>query len=157
MTVDTQTLKGADDLLRKLKALGKAAGKNGGPVRAGLRKGAVVIQKAAQANLAANADQTDGYVNTGLLAKSVAVGRDPKPQQSGANERFRIFVRRKTYPDGTKTIATARYLEYGTEHQRAKPWLLPAFMSERQRALDTVITETSKAIDRLIKKISKGV
>ena len=154
---DTQYLHGLDDTLRKLQALPKEiSGKRGGPVLAALKKGAKVIQRQAIANLEANADKADGYANTGTLAKSVAIGRDPKPEKSGANERVRVFVRRKTYPDGTKTIATARYLEFGTEKQKAKPWLQPAYMSERQKALETVVSELNKGIDKIIKKLSKG-
>lgn len=154
---DTQTLHGLDDVLRKLKSLPpEIVSKRGGPVKSALRKGGKVIQQAAIANLEANANPEDGYQNSGLLAKSVALGRDPRPQKSGANERYRIFVRRKTYPDGTKTIATARYLEFGTERQQPKPWLTPAFMATKDKALATVVDELNKGINRIIRKLSRG-
>jgi HK97 gp10 family phage protein len=155
---DTQTLHGLDDVLRKLRALPpEIVSKRGGPVKAALRKGAKVIADQAVQNIEAIVQKPDedGYVSTGTLAKSVAVSRDPKPQQSGANERYRVHVRRKAYPDGTKTIATARYLEFGTEQRPPTPWLLPAFMSKRQQALETVVTELNKGIDRIVKKLSR--
>jgi HK97 gp10 family phage protein len=153
---DTQTLHGLDDVLRKLQSLPpEIVSKRGGPVRSALRKGGKVIQQAAIANLEANKDDTDSYVNTGLLAKSVALGRDPNPQRSGANERYRIFVRRKTYPDGKKTIAAARYLEFGTEKMAPKPWLLPAFLANKERALATVVDELNKGIERIIRKLGR--
>lgn len=155
---DTQTLKGVDDLLRKLKALPpEIVSKRGGPVKSALRKGAKVIADQAIENITqiANGPDESGYVSTGTLAKSVAVSRDPRPQRSGANERYRVHLRKRTYPDGTKTVATGRYLEFGTEQRPPTPWLLPAFMSKRQEALDTVISELGKSIDRIIKKLSR--
>lgn len=156
---DTQTLHGVDDLLRKLKALPPSiVSKRGGPVKSALRKGAKVIADQAVQNIDQIVDRPDdaGYVSTKTLAKSVAVSRDPRPQKEGANERYRVHLRKRTYPDGTKTVATGRYLEFGTEQRPPTPWLLPAFMARRQQALDTVVSELSKGIDRIIKKLSRG-
>jgi HK97 gp10 family phage protein len=158
---DTQTLHGLDDVLARLKALPpEIVSKRGGPVKSALRKGAKVIADRAVANIRAITSQPegegDGYVSTDTLAKSVAVSRDPKPQQAGANERYRVHLRKRTYPDGTRTIATGRYLEFGTEKRTATPWLQPAFMETRQRALDTVVDELGKGIARAIKKHSRG-
>lgn len=155
---DTQTIHGLDDVLRKLKALPpEIVSKRGGPVKAALRKGGKVIASQAQTNIRAIVAKPDedGYVSTDTLAKSVAVSRDPNPQRSGANERYRVHVRRKAYPDGTKTVATGRYLEFGTEQRPPTPWLLPAFMEKRQQALDTVVSELTKGIDRIVRKLSR--
>jgi HK97 gp10 family phage protein len=158
---DTQTLHGLDDVLARLKALPpEIVSRRGGPVKSALRKGAKVIADRAVSNIRAITSQPEGegdrYVSTDTLAKSVAVSRDPKPQQSGANERYRVHLRKRTYPDGTRTIATGRYLEFGTEMRAATPWLQPAFMEARQRALDTVVDELGKGIARAIKKHSRG-
>lgn len=157
MAVDTQNLHGVDDFLRKLKSLPpEIVSKRGGPVKSALRKGGVVIQKAAQQQIntiTAKPDE-DGYVSTGTLAKAVVVRRDPRPQRSGANERYRVLVARRKYPDGTKTIATGRYLELGTEKRAPTPWLTPAYFSARQEALNTVVSELEKSINRIIKKLS---
>jgi HK97 gp10 family phage protein len=156
---DTQTLHGLDDVLRKLKALPPAiVSKRGGPVKSALRKGAKVIGDAAQENIRAIVQKPEesGYVSTDTLAKSVAVSRDPRPQKSGANERYRVHLRKRQYPDGTKTIATGRYLEFGTEQRPPTPWLLPAFMAKRQQALDTVVSELTKGIERIVRKLSRG-
>ena len=85
MVRETVRITGLDDTLKKLQALPKEiSGKRGGPVLAALKKGAKVIQRQAIANLEANADKADGYANTGTLAKSVAIGRDPKPENVSA-------------------------------------------------------------------------
>jgi HK97 gp10 family phage protein len=152
---DTQTLHGLDDVLRKLKALPpEIVSKRGGPVKAALRKGAKVISAQAVENINALADISP-YENTGILADAVTVSRDPNPQKSGANERYRVHLRRKKHPNGVTAVAAGRYLEFGTEKRQPTPWLLPAFMSKRQQALDTVVSELNKAIDRIIKKLSR--
>ena len=66
---------GLDGVLDTLKSLpAEVVSKRGGPVRAALRKGAVVIQKQEKANLQAvtvNADDPDKAASTGLLLKNV--------------------------------------------------------------------------------------
>lgn len=157
---DTRTLHGLDDVLAKLKALPpEIASNRGGPVKAALRKGAVVIQKEAQANIRRVTQNTEeaGYASTKTLEKAIVVRRDPNPQRSGANERYRVLISRKKYEGrDTKAVATGRYLEIGTEHQKAEPWMTPAYMSARERALSTVVDELGKGVNRAIAKVSKG-
>lgn len=160
MTKDTRTLHGLDDVLAKLKALPpEIVSKRGGPVAAALRKGGNVIQKEAKANIRKVTQDTEasGYASTGTLEKAVVVRRDPNPKRAGANERYRVLISRKKYEGrDTKAVATGRYLEFGTEHQKAEPWMTPAFMSSKERALTTIVDELNKGIDRAIKKVSKG-
>jgi HK97 gp10 family phage protein len=152
---DTQTLHGLDDVLRKLQSLPpEIVSKRGGPVKSALRKGGKVIQQAAAQNIEAQANTVDGYENTHLLSKSVGLTRDPNPAREGANERYFISVRRRRYQRGQTTGQVARWLESGRENQPPKPWLRPAFVQNAQKALDTVVTELNKGIDRIIKKLS---
>jgi HK97 gp10 family phage protein len=53
-------------------------------------------------------------------------------------------------------VMTGRWLEFGTEEQPAEPWMTPAFMSSKEKALSTVVEELNKGIDRAIAKVSKG-
>ena len=166
MAVDTQTLHGVDDLLAKLKSLPpEIVSKRGGPVKSGLRKGAVVIQRAAREKIRSIVQQPDGdgYVSTDLLAQSVVVRRDANPQRAGANERYRVLIsrgRKFIYPETLnesaeiRTIMTARYLEFGTEQRAPTPWMTPAYFESRQDALNTTITEIQKGVDRIIRRLS---
>lgn len=176
---DTQYLHGLDDTLRKLQALPKEiSGKKGGPVGRALRAGANVIAKQAKANVRAivvepNADGRPSQ-STGALEKAIGVSRNKHPQLDGANEGYEVKVRggiirkyansrfnRGKRRDG-KEYSTepnefyGRMLETGTEKMRPHPWLQPAYMSERQKALETVVSELNKGIDKIIKKLSKG-
>lgn len=165
---DTRTLRGLDDVLTKLKALPpEIASKRGGPVKAALRKGAVVVQKAAQENVRRVVANTEaaGYTSTKVLEKAIVVRRDPNPQRSGASERYRVLIARgRKYGDrlnkkGGKpltAVMTGRWLEIGDERQPAEPWMTPAFMSSKERALSTVEEELIKGVNRAIDKVSKG-
>lgn len=157
---DSRTMHGLDDMLARLKSLPpEIVSKRGGPVKAGLRKGAVVIQKAAKANIRrVTAKPEDvGYETTKTLENAVVVRRDSNPQRSGANERYRVMISRKKYEGrDTKAIATGRYLEYGSEHQAPEPWMTPAYFSDRERALQTAVDAMNKGIDRAIRKVSRG-
>lgn len=161
MANDTQTMKGLDDVLAKLEALPREiASKNGGPVRVALRKGAIVIRDEWKSQVQRVIDEPNvggkPTVSTGLLKSSITVTRDSKPQRARANERYVVRVRSKKYPNGkTTTPQVARLLEYGSEKMQAKPWAAPGFMGRRQQALNTVVTEMNKGIERIVKKLSR--
>lgn len=153
---DTKTMKGLDDVLERLKALPpEIASKRGGPVRAALRKGAVVVQKQAQANIHAVTANNPAYERTGTLESAVVIRRDGNPQRFGANERFRVLLSRKKYPDGTKAVAVGRFLEFGTERQAAEPWATPAYFQSREQALNTVVEALNSSIEKIIRKLKK--
>lgn len=124
---DTRTLRGLDDVMSKLRALpAEVVSKNGGPVKSALRKGGVVIQKAAQENIRRVVSNTvaAGYTSTKVLEKSIVVRRDPNPQRSGASERYRVMIARGRKYEGRTNkgkpltaIMTGRWLEFGDEHQ----------------------------------------
>jgi HK97 gp10 family phage protein len=109
---DTQTLKGLDDVLDKLKRLPpEIVSKNGGPVKTALRKGAMVIvnEWKAQVQRVIDEPNADGQPtdSTGLLKSSIGATRDSKPQRHGANERYIVRVRNKKYPVKATTSAPA--------------------------------------------------
>lgn len=165
MTIQvTYDLKGLDDVMATLKSLPpEIVSKRGGPVRTALRKGALVIHKQAQENLkraTANATTDENRMNTGLLLKNLVVSRGKPP--AGVNgEVFLIRVRRKKYDrpntkKPTTTIKAGSLLEYGSSQQPAEPWLRPAANMKAKQAMETVIVELRKALDRAVKKASKG-
>lgn len=151
---DTQTIKGLDDVLQKLKALPPMlASRNGGIVGRALRKGANVIKRKAQANVLANARQDDDYQNVGLLAKSIVVSRSKNTL--GFNERYVLRVKAAKYQNQASVNAVGRWLEFGTEKQTAKPFMTPAYYSGRQSALDAIVRDSSAGIDRAIKRMGR--
>lgn len=163
LTKTTQTIHGLEEVLTKLKALPpEIVSHRGGVVRSALRKGAVVIQKEAQESVRRIVAQPEDppYVSTKTLENAIVTARSRNPERKGANESYSVLVTRGKkgkYPNGeTKAVATARYLEFGTEKRAPTPWMAPAFMSARQRALDTIVREMQLGVQRAIRKHEKG-
>lgn len=154
-------LSGLDGVLALLKSLPpEVVSKRGGPVRQALRKGAVVIQKAAKQNLTsvtANASDEGKHFSTGFLQKNVVVTRGKEPTGT-KGERYLVRVLRKSYKRKGQTVTTLKtgqLLEYGSSQQPAEPWLRPAFESKATQAIETTVSELNKSIDRIVKKLSK--
>lgn len=171
MATVTIKLEGLDGVLNTLKSLPpELVSRRGGPVRAALRKAAVVIQKQEIENLQyiilePNKDSSDR--STGLLEKNIVVSRSRLA--GGQNgERYLVRVRRKVYPEqaqktnvrakGAKNVVTsqvARLLEYGTVRRKPFPFIRPAFDAKKQEAVDTFVRETNKGIERILKKLKR--
>lgn len=156
-------LTGVDGVLDTLRSLPpELVSKRGGPVKSALRKGAVVIFKAAKQNLqqavAAATDEGD-KLSTGLLEKNLVVTRGKEPTGS-KGERYLVRVRRKSYPNRkggavATTLKTAQLLEYGSSQQPSEPWLRPAFQATARQAISTIEVELGKAIARVVKKLAQ--
>jgi HK97 gp10 family phage protein len=154
-------MRGLDPVLQMLQSLPPSiVSKRGGPVRAALRKGAVVIFKAAQSNLrnAVSGASDDGErYSTGLLLQNLVVTRGKAPK-IGNGERYLVRVRRKSYQrqgQPVTTLKTAQLLEYGSSRQPAEPWLRPAFNAQAANAIRTIETELVKAVGRAARKAAK--
>lgn len=153
-------LTGLDGVLSALELLpAEVVSKRGGPVRASLRKGAVLLRNEEIKHLRAAVGTTHfllaGTHSTGLLEKSLVVTRGKGI--AGANgERYLVRVKRANYP-GRKTPAStvqvAQLLEYGRSGQPAEPWIRPAFLANARRAADLVTNDMKKQIDRIVKKL----
>lgn len=150
-------LHGVEGVLDTLRSLPpEVVSKRGGPVRAALRKGAVVLQKAAKANLQAavsNATSSGQRESTGLLLKNLVVTRGKAPT-SGKGERYLVRVRRKVYPgrtgEVTTTLKSAQLLEYGSSQQPPEPWLRPAFAARANEAVTVSVQSLQTAIAKIV-------
>ena len=164
MARETVRIEGLDDVVRRLKALGSEASKRGGPVRAGVRKGAVVIQKEMQANvqrIIATPNKGGGDESTGMLEKSI------KPMRAKANRRGlkgETFIvgpaKRARYPIGDRnktaiSVATVgKMLEYGTAKRKPMPFARPAFHAKKDEAVKVMTDETLRGIEKLERKLA---
>lgn len=163
---DTQTLRGLDDVLAKLKSLPpEIVSRRGGPVKSALRKGGNVVRDEWRSQVqrivdTPNADDLPSK-SIGLLKKSIIATRHPRPHEFQANEAYTVRIKGKQfYPPvrGERVSAgqVGKLLEIGTERRAAMPWATPGYMASRQRALDTVVTELSKGVQRVIRKLERG-
>ena len=159
MKVDVQVrgLDGVLDMLKKLPP--EVVSRRGGPVKAALRKGALVIQREAALNLARATDTLaeDGERGTGLLLQNLVVTRGKEPIGT-KGERYLVRVRRKSYLRKGKpvtTLKTAHLLEYGSSQQPAEPWLRPAFAARATEAIKTIEREMIAGLDRAVRKLAR--
>ena len=165
MARETVEITGLDEVLRRLRALGAEASKRGGPVRAAVRKGAVVIQKEMQANvrrIVAPPNVGGGDESTGLLEKSIKPLRAKARRDGVKGETFIVTVpKRARYPITKKTpsgigVATVgKMLEYGTPKRQPMPWARPAFHAKKGEAAQVMADEVLKGIEKLEKKLAR--
>lgn len=154
-------LTGLDGVLATLKSLpAEVVSKRGGPVKAALRKGAVVILKEEKARLQVSTSNRteDGRHSTGLLMKSLIASRGKTPS-GGNGERYLVRVKRKTYVRKSgkpvTTLKTAQLLEYGSSKQPAEPWIRPAFLAKAEEAIHTIETALVAGIDKIVAKLAR--
>jgi HK97 gp10 family phage protein len=154
-------LDGVLDMLKKLPP--EVVSKRGGPVKAALRKGALVIQAEEKKNLLAVIARTDDQIErqaTGLLLDNIIVSRGKQPIGT-KGERYLIRVKRKVYPRNnneggdTTTLKTARLLEYGSSKQPPRPWIRPAAASKAQEAVDVTSQELVRRINAIVRKLAR--
>lgn len=171
MARETVTITGLDDVLRRLKALGPEASKRGGPIRAAVRKGAMVIVNEAKANIrkiVAEPNIGGDNVSTGLMEKSVKPMRAKARRDGVKGETFVVTIPRKARypitqrtPSGIPVATVGRILEYH-QHKAAdggthppKPWMRPAFHAKKDEAAKVMADEVLNGIARLEKKLAR--
>lgn len=143
----------------------EVAGKNGGPVRVALAKGAKRIRDRARQM---------APVRTGALRNNIIMIRDRSPQRSGGNERYLVGVRggaKAKYADTKRNRRQGRvgaeynkssetyywrFIEFGTVKMSPKPFLRPAFEQEAQGVLDGMGDDLRKAIAAAAKRHAKA-
>jgi HK97 gp10 family phage protein len=163
MVLEIKRVEGLSAVLKTLNELGPAASKGGGPVRAVLRKAAVLMQKEVKENLQRIIlEPNEGGLpnrSTGLLADNIVITRSAPRGFKG--ERMLVRVRRKAYPERISkklavTSQVARLLEGGTSRMRPHPFIRPAFDAKKNEALALFATELPRAVLRLQKKIARA-
>lgn len=169
MARETVRIEGLEDVLKRLKALGFEAQKNGGPVAKAVRAGGWVIAKEARANIArivAEANKSGDNATSGLMVKSIKPIRSKAHRRGLKGETFTLRApSAKRYPDskrnpgGDAVQKIANILEYGGTHngvrRDAHPWMRPAFHAKRDEAVKIMTVTVLKEIDKLEKKLAR--
>lgn len=154
MKIDVK-LEGVEGILKTLSSLPpEVVSKRGGPVKLALAKGARLIRNEVKKNL--NAIVSDE--STGLLQKNIISSRGKKPF-AVKGERYIVRVKRRVYTDRqgkpVTTLKTANILEYGSEKQRAQPFIRPAATAKAGQAISTITTDLKKRIDKVTKDLAR--
>lgn len=158
-------LTGIESLLAKLNEITYDVKRKGG--RSSLRKAAMLVAKAAQSNIISQ--QIDDPKTPRDIGKNITVRWSPRRFKNSGDLGFRIGVL-----GGAKRPAIAagefkgagksnpggdtwywRFQEFGSEKNRARPFMRPALEKNTDKATNVFILEYGKAIDRAIKRASK--
>lgn len=156
-TVFVSGLKELQAQLRAIAAAGtdKDAAK---PVSAALRKAAVVVQKSAKSIL-----ESGGHVKTGTLLNNIIVYKKKSPA-GVVSYGVSIRAKAKKYKDTARNrragkvggkykdlgpLFYARFLEFGTSHQGAAPFLGPAFDFNQNELPEIFVAEMNKRLDAI--------
>lgn len=170
----TVRLEGAEHIMRLLTTLPRevTANSRGGMAALAMRKGARPMLNKAKENLD-HAIQENGYdESTGLLQQNLKLRRH---RLDFKGEKFTIGVGNKRYPkvatrvtrgkdgkwrpvkrDGATTKLNGARLEYGTEHQKATPWLVPAFEATAEQVIHDVTDDLKRRVDQAATRLLRG-
>lgn len=141
---------GMKELQAKLEALGPRLARNG--LRAATSAGAAIIRDQAKANV--------GPISqTGTLRRAIAMKRAKGTQALAAE--YQIYVRQaKNGSAGQKNVKAYskfdayywRFVEFGTKHVNARPFLRPAFEAKKVQAAEAIKTKLVERIEVLAKQ-----
>lgn len=158
MATTLKHVRGLDGILDTLKALpAEIVSKGGGPVRASLRKAALVIRDAYVENVKLIVDQPnkDGSTpdNSGAWEKAIIASR-AKPKFKGEHYKVRIKRGAKA-PSGEFVNKYAGVNEFGDETHAALAPMRRAWDAKQAEALDVVVSEMQKRTQAAIRKATK--
>jgi len=129
--------------------------KRGGPVKAAVRKAANVILKEQKLRLAATLTDPED-VTTGFLLKNTTTRRGKMPA-GVKGERYIVGPRRKVYPNRkgkpVTTLKTASLKEYGSQHQKAEPYIRPAANAKAAEAIGVMSTDLASSVEKIAAKM----
>lgn len=129
----TLTVKGARELDRLLKTLpGRPAKK---AVRSGTLGGAGIVRKEARQNVV----EDTGDLKKGIIAR--------KTDESRTHTTYSVGPSTKVY--------YGQFLEFGTQHVQARPFLRPALEQNVPKVLAKMSKSMGKAIEREAKKLGR--
>lgn len=114
------------------------------------RKGAQIIANAAKRNAEA-IDDPESKIN---IADFINVQRAPKLGRSEKGVAYRIGVRGgAVYVNGERQTPTYwRFIELGTEHQAARPFLAPAGVNAAEAVIAAITKSLNQRLDKEAKK-----
>lgn len=117
--------------------------------RFALRKAANVVRDAAQIG----ASYIDDPSTDENIAKHIVVRNDGQYFRQTGDLKMSVGVNRRG--EGKKVFYWS-FVELGTEHSRAKPFMRPALSENTDKATSEFLREFEKALTRAIRRANKG-
>lgn len=154
---ETFGLEGVDQLLAKLNQINYETSKKGG--RRALRLAAQVIRDAAKSNAQAINDPETAE----SIYRNIAERWNARLNKRTGDLGFRVGVLGgaripKKSPKGSEPGGPGgdtrywAFVEFGTEHTAAQPFMVPAMAMNTEKAASVFISEFGRSLDKAIKK-----
>lgn len=138
-------IKGAEQTLKRLRTLAPKLQKRG--LRRAARRAMVIVRDAAKANARAIDDPN----SPSQIWRNIAIAESSRRSKQEGGVVMRVGVRGGARSSRSKTPPWYwRLVELGTQHTRARPFMLPALMNNAQRVGDKFTEEMNRAIDEEI-------
>jgi hypothetical protein len=156
-------LNGVLDTLKRLPP--ELTSRNGGLVRAALRRGAMVIVKQARINFKAavalpgktGITDTTGFTEKNIVTKRRRMIPGVNGERAVVTVNYVHHPNKHSYRGGfIRANDIAFIMEAGSSKQEATPWLVPAFKAKAVEAIRTTEDALIKSVDRVLRKIAKG-
>lgn len=148
---------GLDELKAKISSINYETERKGG--RFAARRAANVVRDQVKSE-AARLDDPETAEN---ISKNVMAVFSPRTFKQTGDIKFRVGIRGGARQNKRKSSNAPggdtfywRFLEFGTAHIAATPFMRPAITKSAQRATDEFIKQFNKAIDRAIARSNKN-
>lgn len=120
-----------------------------------LKEGAKIVRTQAQANLRAH-----GSVDTGLLVNTMQIRRKPDELPGlvevtlKPSSKLSMVVRQgKSRPTRARPSKYAHFVEFGTEHSLARPFMRPAVATKKGEAQRKIAEAVHEGVARAARKL----
>lgn len=154
---------GLRELEAQLLAIGQEYGPKAAlsPVRRALGKAGKIVQASAQAKV---------HRKSGTLAENIIVTTYRKPPEGQIGVKVTVRAKAKGYKSNSRNVRSGKiglnynfygplfygsFLEFGTSHQPAYPYMRPAFEENKNTLPGIIRDELAKAIDATVRRLKK--
>lgn len=161
--VDVVSVHGLRELEAQLLAIGQEYGPKAAlsPVRRALGKAGKIVQASAQAKVHRKSD---------TLAENIIVTTYRKPPEGQIGVKVTVRAKAKGYKSNSRNVRSGKiglsynfygplfygsFLEFGTSHQPAYPYMRPAFEENKNTLPGIIRDELAKAIDATVRRLKK--
>jgi HK97 gp10 family phage protein len=161
----TVEVRGLRELEAQLLAIGQEYGPKAAlsPVKRALGKAAKVVQATAQQKV---------HRKSGTLAENIIVTTYRKPPEGQIGVKVTVRAKAKAYKSNSRNVRSGKvgleynflgplfygaFLEFGTSHQHAYPYMRPAFELNKGALPGLIRDELAKAIAATVRRLRKSV
>lgn len=160
---ETIQVTGLRELEAQLLAIGEEYGPKAAmsPVRRALGKAGKVVQATAQSRV---------HVKSGTLKENIIVTTYRKPPEGQIGVKVTVRAKAKGYKSNSRNVRSGKigldynfygplfygsFLEFGTSHQPAYPYMRPAFEENKNMLPGLIKEELAKAIEATVRRLKK--